>query len=103
MATDGSADPPPPAARSSTNRVIRRNRGKPRSWSSVTGRKKLPDCRNRPPKLAGAVRAAASTARPPRLAPIPTRYRRPGGVGASAPSAGRTSLTSARDHAGEAE
>ena len=39
----------------------------------------------------------------PRLAPIPTSQRRPGGVGASAWRAGRTSLTSVRDQAGEAE
>src|SRR5512132_2758799 len=98
----GSAGPVP-AARSSTKRVMRRNRGKPRSWSSTSGRKKLPDWRNRPPKLAGAGLAAARTARAPRLAPIPASQRRPGGVGASAWRAGRTSLTRARDQAGEAE
>jgi len=92
-----------PEARSSTKRVIRRKRGKSRSWSSGPGRKKLPDWRNSPPKLAGAVRAAARVARAPRLAPIPTSQRRPGGVGATAWRAGMTSLTSARDQAGEAE
>src|SRR5215207_2621205 len=72
-ATEAGSAAPAPAARSSTKRVIRRKRGKSRSWSSGPGRKKLPDWRNRPPKLAGAVRAAARVARAPRLAPMPTR------------------------------
>src|SRR5439155_11240166 len=83
-----------------TKRVIRPKRSKPDSWGSKRCRKKLPDCRNRPPASPGFCQCACSAASPPRLAPISTGARR---LGAHVVSAGRRSAASAFAYRAPAE